>query len=74
MMCIFLFLFFLFYLLWWVRTTCNVVLIFLTGTSRGSPSVGRANFCYILIAPCSAKIVDVAFLPFSFNLNLSLVC
>jgi hypothetical protein len=72
MMCIFLFLFFSFYLLWWVRTTCNVVLTFLTATSRGRPAAGRADLCYTLIAPCSAKIVVVAFLPFSFfNFSLS---
>jgi hypothetical protein len=42
--------------------------IFLTVTSRGSPSAGRADFCYTLIAPSSAKMVVVAFLPFFFSL------
>jgi hypothetical protein len=58
-----------FYLLWWVRTTCNVVLTFLTATSHGSPAVGRVDICYTLNAPCSAKIVDIAFLPFSFLIS-----
>jgi hypothetical protein len=61
-MCIFPFLFFPFCLLWWVGTTCDVVLIFLTATSYGSPAAGRGDLCYTLIAPCSAKIVHVAFL------------
>jgi hypothetical protein len=41
-----------------------ILCYFSTATSRVSPAVGRVDLCYTLIAPCCAKIVDVAFVPF----------